>query len=69
MKYSVEKIENNKIILENINNKKIIEIKNKNPNIKEGSILEINNNKIRIDIKEEINRRNKIKNKFDKLKK
>ena len=70
MKYAVDRIENNIVVLENINNNSIREVNiNELPNnIKEGTILKYYNKKYIIDTKEEENRRERIQEKLERLK-
>ena len=70
-KYSIDKIENNIVVLENIrdNTKKEIS-KDKLPNgIHDGSIIKENNNRYYISIISELLNRLKIKSIFNSLKK
>lgn len=71
MKYAVDKIENNIVVLENIQDKTIIEIELDKlpPNIKEGNILLYENNTYTIDIETEQKRRETINSKFAMLRK
>ena len=68
--YVVDRIEENIVILENKENKKIMEInKDEFPqNIKEGDIIEIINNEYKINKKETEIKKNNIKDRFNKLK-
>ena len=71
MKYSIDRIENNIVILENIQTglKKEISINELPIDIKEENIVIEDNNEYKIDKVEEQNRREKIINKFQRLKK
>lgn len=71
MKYSVDRIENNIVVLENIENNDIIEVDIKllPKEIKEGTILNKQEDYYLIDIQEEIKRKNDIINRFQRLKK
>ena len=71
MKYSIDRIENNIVILENIQTglKKEISINELPIDIKEENIVIEDNNEYKIDKVEEQNRREKIMNKFQRLKK
>ncbi len=71
MKFSVDRIENNIAILENINSKEKKELNTSilPKDIKEGTILEFNNNNFEIDEQAESIRRQRIIEKFNKLKK
>lgn len=70
MKYAVDRIENNIVVLENINNNSIKEVSiDKLPNnIKEGAILKYYNKTYTIDTNEENIRRKRIQDKLDRLK-
>lgn len=71
MKYSIDRIEGNIAILEDINNKEKLEVDISllPSNIKAGSILLLKNNIYIIDETEEDIRRKRIMEKFNKLKK
>lgn len=71
MKYSIDRIENNIAVLENIENNKLLEINiNMLPEgIKEGTILIKEDDKYLIDSQEELKRKNDIINRFQRLKK
>ena len=70
MKYSVDRIENNIVILENINNKEIreVNIKKIGFNINEGDILVFKNNRYYKDDKEKKNRISLLQEKLNKVK-
>lgn len=71
MKYAIDRIENNIIVLENLNTKEITNI-NKNLlnfKVKEGDILVYQNNKYYLDNNEKEKRIKIIKEKFFKVKK
>lgn len=71
MKYSVDRIENNIVVLENIENNDIVEvdIDSLPKEIKEGTILNKRDDYYFIDIEEEAKRKNDIINRFQRLKK
>ena len=71
MKYSVDRIENDIAVLENLETKDIIEVELKElpSNIKEKNILIYENNVYKIDKKIEEERKENILNRFNKLKK
>ena len=71
MKYAVDRIEENIVILEEITSKekKEIPLEELPQNIKEGTIIHYENNKYILDKKEEIKRRSSIKAKFAMLRK
>lgn len=70
MKYAVDRIENNIVVLENINNNSIkeVSIEELPNNIKEGTILKYYNETYTIDTNEENIRRKRIQDKLDRLK-
>ena len=70
MKYAVDRIEGNIIVLENINTKEIKEINKKSISFKvnDGDILVLKNNKYYKDDKSKEERLKIIKEKLDKLK-
>ena len=70
MKYAVDRIENNIVVLENINNNSIKEVNiDELPNnIKGGTILKYYNKTYTIDTNEENIRRKRIQDKLDRLK-
>ena len=69
MKYSIDRIENNIAILEDINTgeKKEVDISLLPEEIKEGTILSFNDDKYELDLDEEEERRKRIREKFKKL--
>lgn len=71
MKYVVDRIENNIIILENLKDKSILEISKDKINflIKDGDVLYYDNNKFRLDLETKKKRIELIKEKFNKVKK
>ena len=71
MKYVVDRIENNIIILENLKDKSILEIPKDKINflIKDGDVLYYDNNKFRLDLETKKKRIELIKEKFNKVKK
>ena len=71
MKYAIDRIEDNIATLENIDNNEIIniDINNLPKNIKEGTILKYENQTYSIDKDLEIERRKRIQEKFNRLKK
>lgn len=71
MRYSIDRIENDIVILENIDNNDILEINiNDLPKgIKEGHILVKENDTFVIDAEEENKRKNDLINRFQRLKK
>ena len=71
MKYVVDRIENNIIILENLKDKSILEIPEDKINflVKDGDVLYYDNNKFRLDLETKKKRVELIKEKFNKVKK
>lgn len=71
MKYAIDRIENSIAILENLDTKerKEVNIKDLPSSIKEGNILSYENNTYIINQDEELIRRKRILDKFNKLKK
>ena len=67
MKYSVDRIENNIIILQNLDTKEIKEIKKLNFKVKEGDILVYKDNKFIKDDKEKDNRLKILEEKLKKV--
>ena len=70
MKYTVDRIENDIVVLETFDTLEMINVKKDllPPNIHEGSILYYENNKYILDEQEEIERRKKIEERFNQLK-
>lgn len=70
MKYAVDRIENNIVILENINNKEIREVNIKKIGfiINEGDILVFKNNRYYKDDKEKKNRISLLQEKLNRVK-
>ena len=71
MKYAIDKIENNIVLLESLEDKtkKEVSLDILPKDIKEGTILTYNNNEYKIDLDTEKERKESIKNKFAMLKK
>ena len=71
MKYVVDRIENNIIILENLKDKSILEIPKDKINflVKDGDVLYYDNNKFKLDLETKKKRIELIKEKFNKVKK
>lgn len=71
MKYAIDRIEDNIVVIENIKtNEKIELLKEQLPeNIKEGNILILENNEYKLDLNEEELRRKKIQERFNRLRK
>lgn len=71
MKYAVDRIEDNIVVLEDINTKEKQEVQKEllPPNIKDGTILIFENNEYKLDLNEEELRRKKIQERFNRLRK
>ncbi len=69
MKYCVDRIEDNLVVLENLENESIIEIDKEKlqDDIHEGSIVVYKDNEYYIDNEEEQKRKESIKNRFSNL--
>lgn len=69
MKYSVDRIENDKVIIENLETKEKKEVDKAllPPTIHEGTILSLLGNQYKVDEEEEKNRFMRLKEKFNKL--
>ena len=69
MKYCVDRIEDNLVVLENLENESIIEIDKEKlqDDIHEGSIVIYKDNEYYIDNEEEQKRKESIKNRFNNL--
>lgn len=71
MKYSIDRIEDNIVVLEDINTKEKLEVQKDllPPNIKDGTILTFENNEYKLDLNEEELRRKQIQERFYRLRK
>ncbi len=71
MKYAIDRIEENIVILEDINTKEKIEVEKEvlPLSIKDGTILIYENNEYKLDLNEEELRRKKIQERFNRLRK
>ena len=71
MKYVVDRIENNIIILENLKDKSILEIPKDKINflVKDGDVLYYDNDNFKLDLETKKKRIELIKEKFNKVKK
>jgi hypothetical protein len=71
MKYVVDRIEEDKVVLEDLSTKeqKIINLKDLNFPVREGNIISLDNNEYILDLNTEKLRREKLRNRFNKLKK
>ena len=70
MKYVIDRIEDNIVVCENLETKEMIELdKSLLPEkIKDGNILIFENNEYKLDLNEEELRRQRIREKFNRLK-
>ena len=71
MKYVVDRIEEDKVVLEDLSTKKqiIIKLKDLDFKVREGNILSKEDDKYILDLNTEKLRREKLRNRFNKLKK
>ena len=71
MKYAIDRIEENIVVLEDINTKEKKEVQKDllPPNIKDGTILIFENNEYKLDLNEEELRRKQIQERFNRLRK
>ena len=71
MRYAIDRIEEDIVVIENIETQEIKKISKKTlpQDIKEGSILFFDNNKYQLDLDEEELRRKKIQERFNRLRK
>ena len=71
MKYVVDRIEEDIVVLENIETREItnIKISELDFKVREGNILSYENNKYTLDLNTEKLRKEKLRNRFNKLKK
>lgn len=71
MKYAVDRIEENIVVLEKLDDKTMIELKKEElpKEIKDGTILVFKDNKYELDLEEEKNKRQSILERFNRLKK
>lgn len=70
MKYSVDRIEGDIVVLDNVETTEIIQV-NKNDlgfEVREGNILILVNGKFTLDMAEEVRRRNALRERMDRLK-
>lgn len=70
MKYVIDRIEDNIVVCENLETKEMIELdKSLLPNeIKDGKVLLFENNEYKLDLDEEEKRRQRIRERFNRLK-
>lgn len=70
MKYIIDRVEDNIVVCENLETKEIIELdKSLLPeNIKDGNVLLFENNEYKLDLNEEELRRQRIRERFNRLK-
>ena len=70
MKYIIDRVEDNIVVCENLETKEMIELdKSLLPkNIKDGNVLLFENNEYKLDLNEEELRRQRIRERFNRLK-
>ena len=70
MKYVIDRIEDNIVVCQNLETKEMVEIENKllPQNIKDGNVLLFENNEYKLDLDEEEIRRQRIRERFNRLK-
>lgn len=70
MKYVIDRIEDNIVICQNLETKEMVEIEKKllPQNIKDGNVLLFENNEYKLDLDEEEIRRQRIRERFNRLK-
>ena len=71
MKYVIDRIEEDKVVLEDLSTKRqtIINLNDLDFKVREGNILSKEDNKYTLDLNTEKVRREKLRNRFNKLKK
>ena len=69
MKYAIDRIEDNIVVIENLETREIKELDKENlpKDIKEGSILILENDEYKLDLNEEELRRKRIQERFNRL--
>ena len=70
MKYVIDRIEDNIVICQNLETKEMVELEKKilPQNIKDGNVLLFDNNEYKLDLNEEELRRQRIRERFNRLK-
>lgn len=70
MKYVIDRIEDNIVVCQNLETKEMVEIEKKllPQNIKDGNVLLFENNEYKLDLDEEEIRRQRIRERFNRLK-
>jgi len=70
MKYVIDRIEDNIVVCQNLETKEMIELKKVllPSNIKDGNVLIFENNEYKLDLNEEELRRQRIRERFNRLK-
>ena len=70
MKYVIDRIEDNIVVCQNLETKEMVEIEKKllPQNIKDGNVLLFENNEYKLDLAEEEIRRQRIRERFNRLK-
>ena len=69
MKYSVDRIEGDIVILDNIETNEIIQVKISDLgfDVKEGNIISIDDGKYSLDLNEEVRRKNSLRERMERL--
>ena len=70
MKYVIDRIEDNIVVCQNLETKEMVEIEKKllPQNIRDGNVLLFENNEYKLDLAEEEIRRQRIRERFNRLK-
>ena len=70
MKYVIDRIEDNIVICQNLETKEMVELEKKllPSNVKDGNVLLFDNNEYKLDLNEEELRRQRIRERFNRLK-
>lgn len=70
MKYVIDRIEDNIVVCQNLETKEMVEIEKKllPQNIRDGNVLLFENNEYKLDLDEEEIRRQRIRERFNRLK-
>ena len=71
MKYVIDRIEEDKVVLEDLSTRetKVIKLSELDFKVREGNIISYENNKYNLDLNTEKIRREKLRNRFNKIKK
>ena len=71
MKYVIDRLEEDKVVLEDLSTRetKVIKLKELDFKVREGNIISFEDNKYTLDLNTEKLRREKLRNRFNKIKK